>query len=229
MRKDQLNQLVSSYKSGSEEHFPTIYKAVQPMINYVKKRFNKNFICTIDFESVAGETLIKAISCYKESKGNFSTHFINRLRAEVTREGIKNMSGLRLPEYLAKKDFQISEEAKNLMLSGKAKQEIMEIYNLTESEYHNLLHYYTEVPKYLEYDASTFMYDDSNIHDDVNYLLDNLPESYRAAIIMYFGLQGSKAYSPKRILSVTGVNIEEVLEYLKTDREVKSIMGEYNV
>jgi len=190
MRKDQLNQLVSKYKEAGpnkEVYFSQIYKAVQPMITYVKRRFNRNFLALVDYESVASEALLKSISKYKDGNGHFANYFMTWLRSMVTREGINNPVGIKLPEYLAKKDFQISDEARQLMLSRRAKEELMDIYNLTSSQYDNLLHYYTEVPKYLEGDSSDYMYNDFDIHIDIRSMLDLMPEDYRRATIMMFG------------------------------------------
>lgn len=230
MRKEQLNQLVSNYKRATldkELHFSQIYKVVQPMVSYVKKRFNRNFLALVDYESVASEALLKSIDKYVEGSGHFANYFMTWLRSMVTREGIKNSAGLRLPDHLAKKDFQISEEAKQLMISGRAKEDLMDIYKLTPSQYESLLHYYTEVPKYLERDTSSYLYDDSDIAIDIRSMLDMMPEDYSRATVMMFGLQGSTVYSDKFIEDSTGLKREELLEYLYNNPSIKQIMGEY--
>lgn len=231
MRKDQLNQLVSKYKrarGNKDRYFSEIYKAVQPMITYVKKRFNKNFLVLVDYDSVASEALLKSISKYKEGSGHFANYFMTWLRSMVTRDGINNPVGIKLPEYLAKKDFQITDEAKTLMLSGRAKEELMDIYGLTSSQYDNLLHFYTEVPRYLEGDFSSYLYSDTDIKLDIKTMLGTMPDDFKKATIMYFGLEGSKVHSEESITRDTGLNAEQILEYLKDNYDIQQIMREYN-
>tara|TARA_R110000822_G_scaffold67842_1_gene165086 strand:- start:2898 stop:3494 length:597 start_codon:yes stop_codon:yes gene_type:complete len=197
------------------------------MITHIKRRFNRNFLALVDYQSVASEALLKAVSKYNEENGHFANYFMTWLRSMVTREGINNPTGIRLPEHLAKKDFQFTDDARSLIIAGKAKEELMQIYRLTSSQYDSLMHYYTEVPKYLECETTHSQPEDSDLALDIETMLELLPSDYRRAVSMYYGLDGFNVYQEDVVVGITGRTVADVEEYLRNSEEVKNIMGEY--
>ena len=198
------------------------------MVNYVRNKYNKRYIAFVDVESVAGITLMSALRAYKSgSKKSFASYYMDWLSSDITRDAIKNQPGIRMPERLAKKDFQISPEARALMIAGKAKEELMEIYGLEEELYDKLVHYYTEVPRYLEVSSEDYAVD-RDISIDITKVLDVVPTEYRKPIIMYFGLLGFSRHTAAQIKSYCKVEMKEVLKYLKDNETLKDILGGYD-
>ena len=233
MNKEQLNQLASKYGNmvtGKNKAFVVIHAAVKPMENHIKRKFNSNYIAYIDYDSIAADALLKSLYSYDISKGHFSNHYMRRLSSEVTREAIKNQPGIRLPEELAKKDFQISQDARSLMISGLAKQELMDLYELTESQYIRLVHFYTEVPRFLDTRLEDLK-DTNESKDfsiDINNILNHVPVEYRKPIIMYFGLLGSTPHTAAQIKSYYKIDMKKVLKHLQENEKIKELLGGYD-
>ena len=232
MSKEKLNQLVSSYQElagDKSKMFAQIlgHKEVKSMSEYVRRRFNYNYIAYVDFDSIVNEALLKSLNKYSLGCGHFANYYMTWLSSTLTREAIKSQPGIRLPEELAKKNFQISNEARELMIQGTAKEEIKEIYGLNESKYNRLVHFFKEVPRFLE-DLNEDVVEDKDICIDVTRILDQVPLNYRKPIIFYFGLFGKTRQTPAQIKNYYKVDIEEVLEYLRNAKEIKEILEDYN-
>lgn len=230
MSKEKLNQLVSKYQEVTGDRskmFIDILNIVKPMSEYIRRRFNYNYIAYVDFDSVVNEALLKALNKYSNSCGHFANYYMTWLSSTLTREAIKSQPGIRLPEELAKKNFQISNDARELMIQGIGKEEIKDIYNLKESQYNRLVHFFKEVPRFLDESAEEVEID-KDICIDVSRVLDQVPLNYRKPIIFYFGLFGKTRQTPAQIKNYYKVDIEEVLDYLKDNEDIKNIMEDYN-
>jgi hypothetical protein len=228
LKKVQLNQLVSKYQeSRLEKDFKLILKAIKNDVYFVRAKFNDKFIALLDLDSIVYEALLKSINNYTIGVSNFDSYFRRWLSSTLTREAIKNQSGIVLPEYLAKKSFKITPELKDLMLSGLYKEEFMSVLNLSSGNYDNLVHYYSCASSYCAPDSVDNI-SDSDISLDVINVLDNVKSEYRKPIIMYFGLMGFKEYNKKEIYKYCGIDMNEVLEYLKDNEELINLLGGYN-
>lgn len=234
MKKKELNQLASKYRRNpSDTLYKVIYNVVKPMSHAIRAKYNIDYIRLTDFESVERKALWRSLETYKPSKGSFSNHYMRRLSSDFTREAIKMQPGIRLTEDFAKKDFQLCSEAKALMIrfkddkEGYVRQELKDIYNLTDIEYDNLLHYYTQVPLYMsDYKVSDYI--DNDLKIDVPDILDHIDVEYRKPVVFYFGLFGNPCLEGHEIKKYYGVEEEELLAYLSGNEELKKLIGDYD-
>lgn len=198
------------------------------MASYTRRRFKSSYMKMVDYRSIVYEALLKSIAKYKESNGHFANYFMTWLRSMVIREAINNPISIKLPEYLAKKAMQMSDDAKKLLITGKAKEDLMDIYKLTESQYNNLYHYYTEVPRHFSEAKESYVRDD-DITIDIEKVYEALPKEYVRPIKMYFGLGSYRQHSPEEIQEETGMNIKDILTFLGNNEDIKEILEDYNV
>lgn len=236
MSKERANLLAHKYKRAIKEstrgrYFRELYEMLQPFIFRIGTRYTRDVHNRIDYESVAHEALLKSLDKYEFGRGNFDTYYGNWIRSMVARESISNPTGLRLPDYLAKKDMQITDEDKSIMVQDSDKDYILTKYKLTDSMYVKLCDYYKEVPKYFSDDDATYEQDlDSfELPEIIDSALSELKPSHKAAICRYFGLLGYDKQSAATIKLKYNVDVNDIIKQLKDNQIIKEILEDYYV
>ena len=234
MSKQRANELAHRYKrakGNKKKYFNELYKMLEPYIYRMGIRYSKNTHNRIDYKSIAHEAMLKCLKTYNIDKGNFDTHFGNRIRAEVARESIKFSGGLRLPDNIGKKDVQISEEDKYMMIQGEDAQYIMQKYNMSEAIYDTLCDYYKQSPgnfvdEDVVYKEDLDYYELNEVIDDA---LSELPPNEKSAVCKYFGLLGEDRMNIPDINSLYKLDVRRVIKDLRDNEVIKSLLEDYYV
>lgn len=230
MRGNQLNQLASSYKYINDKRelnrlFTQISSHCEKLTSYMLGKY-----LYYDFNecvSVVNETLLSALNSYDIKKGSFSSHYLRWLSANLLRSKIKNRSGIKLPEYLAKKDWVIDGRIKDMISRNMGIEYIMDFYGLTKSQYNSLAKYYRSCIEYYNKPMAYSFEDSLDDSLDIDNLINNIDDKYRLPAAHYFGLPGYEKMDKKTVRKKFKVNVDDVLDYLKGNEKLISLLEGY--
>lgn len=232
----EANLLAHRYKrarkeSTKEKYFNKLYKMLEPVIFTQSRKYSQLTHDKIDYWSVANIALLAALNTYDITKGNFDSHYLTRVRSEVSREAIKFSGKFRLPDNVGKKHIQISSDDRDLIASGEDKELIMLKYNLDNNMYDSLSNYYKEIPNHFLHTETEYTedLDRFELPEIIDSALSELKPTHKVAICRYFGILGYDKMSAGVIKHNYGIEVNEIIKELRNNQFIREMLEDYYV